>query len=135
MNLIKIFFLSVIVLFIFEGCCSSNYLQECSCELDVDTTEFLIPRLASSTYPLEREDIEEEINKDSVVQWVKDYYQEENIEGSLFWYYWEEIKDKLKDQDRIFYYTIDLTFGGTGGLAIVRNCKIIMDITLYMVQT
>lgn len=135
MDLIKVFLLAATVLFICEGCCSSNFLQECSCELDVDTSEFLIPRLAFDTFTLEREYIREEVNKDSVVQWVKNYYQTENIEGSLFWDYWEEVEDKLKDQDRIFYYSINIPSASLEGLAIVRDCKIILKITLLSVQS
>lgn len=134
MSLLNIVLCAATILLICEGCCSSNFLEECSCELDVDTTEFLIPRFASNTYPLERKYIREEVNKDSVIQWVKNYYHKEKIEGSFFWYYWEESKGKLKNQDRIFYYSIDLPFAGIEGLGIVRDCKIILKIPLSSVQ-
>ena len=134
MSLIKIILCIPTVLFFYGGCCSSKYLPECSCELEVDTVEYLIPRLASYSYPLERDYIREEVKKDSIIQWVKDYYQTENIEVSLFWVYWKEVEDKLKNQDRIFYYSTINEFGGITGFIFVRDCKIICDIKLDMVQ-
>lgn len=119
---------------IYGGCCSSQYLPECSCELTVDTTEYLIPHFASYSYPLERDYITEEVKIDSVIEWVKQYYQSEYIEASHFWFNWELVKDKLKNHDRIFFYSTVDVYGGIEGLIIVRNCKKVFDIELLMIQ-
>lgn len=129
--LIELFIMFGVITIIGIGCSSSKYFPECGDIIKSSNTEYLVSGLMDHT-ELKKEWIKEEIKRDSVENWIKNYIYKQTSKESIDNIYlknWRKIKSNLNNGDRVFYYSTPKEYwdvlAGQDGLVVLRNCKII----------
>jgi hypothetical protein len=145
--LIKILILSIISI-LFIGCSTTKYLPDCNNLTKSDSTEYYVSGLMDHT-ELKKEWIKEEIKKENVRIWIKNYINRPSgiietdslslikineVEYKSYVKKWEKIENKITPEDKIFYYSTPENYwtilAGQDGLVVIRKCKIMYVLIL-----
>lgn len=146
----KIFLMIILVLILHfcAGCSSSKKLPECK-ELTNHKTEYFVAGIMDR-HELKKEWLKEEIEFDKAADWYVKFcahdLTELNEKDSALYNKqmkkltegfnetWGNICQKIKDGDRVFYYsTPDMYWGslaGQSGLVVIRGCEIVYVMVL-----
>jgi len=148
----KSFFLIMIslllIVFLSDGCSGSEKLPGCN-ELTNNKSEYFAAGIMDH-HELKKEWLLEEIESDKVADWFVKFCESNLVElkdkdsvlynkqmKALYEDYketWENIEKKLKDGDKIFFYSTPdnywYSLTGQNGLVIIRGCEIVYVMVL-----